>query len=90
MFLETHKRMKAKNIKFSAEKSGARYGYVFILSYAFQKNVSTNLNVRSTPYMIFFTEKGEEISRIPGYVPADEFMVQLKDVLEKRKNDLNC
>ena len=55
-----------------------------------QKNVSNNLNVRSTPYMIFFTEKGEEISRIPGYVPADEFMVQLKDVLEKRKNDLNC
>ena len=54
-----------------------------------QKNVSANLNVRSTPYMIFFTEKGEEILRVPGYVPADEFMVQLKDILEKRKNDLN-
>jgi hypothetical protein len=26
--------MKAKNIKFSAENSGARYGYVFIVSYA--------------------------------------------------------
>ena len=50
-----------------------------------QKNVSANLNVRTTPYMIFFTEEGEEISRVPGYVPADEFLVQLKDVLEKEK-----
>lgn len=50
-----------------------------------QKNVSANLNVRSTPYMIFFTQYGDEISRIPGYVPADEFLVKLNEVLEKRK-----
>ncbi len=50
-----------------------------------QKNVSVNLNVRSTPFIIFFTEKGDEISRIPGYVPADEFLVKLNEVLEKRK-----
>jgi len=50
-----------------------------------QKNVSANLNVRTTPYMIFFTQDGEEISRIPGYLPADEFLVKLNEVLEKRK-----
>jgi len=50
-----------------------------------QKNVSANLNVRTTPYMIFFTQNGEEISRIPGYLPADEFLVKLNEVLEKRK-----
>ena len=50
-----------------------------------QKNVSANLNVRSTPFIIFFTEKGDELSRIPGYVPADEFLVKLNEVLEKRK-----
>ena len=49
-----------------------------------QKNVSTNLNVRSTPYMIFFTENGDEISRVPGYVPADELLIQLNDILEKK------
>ena len=51
-----------------------------------QKNVSANLNVRSTPYMIFFTQDGDEISRIPGYIPADEFLVQLNDVLKKKIN----
>ena len=50
-----------------------------------QKNISANLNVRSTPFIIFFTEKGDEISRIPGYLPADEFLVKLNEVLEKRK-----
>ena len=50
-----------------------------------QKNVSANLNVRTTPYMIFFTQNGEEISRIPGYLPADEFLVKLNEILEKRK-----
>src|SRR3990170_5272285 len=44
-----------------------------------QKNVSANLNVRSTPFIIFFTEKGDELSRIPGYVPADEFLVKLNE-----------
>ncbi|MCX9074877.1 MAG: thioredoxin fold domain-containing protein [Candidatus Methanoperedens sp.] len=50
-----------------------------------QKNVSINLNVRTTPYMIFFTKDGEEISRIPGYLPADDFLARLKDVLEKQE-----
>ena len=49
-----------------------------------QKNVSQNLNVRTTPYMIFFTWDGEEISRIPGYIPADEFLVKLRDVIENK------
>ncbi len=42
-----------------------------------QENVSLNLNVRNTPYMIFFTKDGEEISRIPGYLQTDDFLVQL-------------
>jgi thioredoxin-related protein len=50
-----------------------------------QKNVSANLNVRTTPYMIFFTQDGEEISRIPGYLPADQFLVKLNEILEKSK-----
>ena len=50
-----------------------------------QSNVSLNLGVRSTPYMIFFTKDGEEISRIPGYLPADEFLSKLNEVLEKLK-----
>lgn len=49
-----------------------------------QKNVAFNLNVRSTPYMIFFKD-GEEIARIPGYLPTDEFLVKLNEILEKSK-----
>jgi thioredoxin-related protein len=48
-----------------------------------QKNVSLNLNVRTTPYMIFFTKDGEEISRIPGYLQTDDFLVQLNSVSDK-------
>ncbi len=50
-----------------------------------QKNVALNLNVRSTPYMIFFTKDGEEISRIPGYLPTDEFLIKLNEILAKSK-----
>jgi len=50
-----------------------------------QKNISANLNVRTTPFIIFFTENGEEISRIPGYLPSDQFLAKLNEVLEKRK-----
>ena len=48
-----------------------------------QKNVALNLGVRSTPFMIFFTKDGEEISRIPGYLQTDDFLVKLDSVLEK-------
>ena len=48
-----------------------------------QKNISANLNVRTTPYMIFFTENGEEISRIPGYLPKEEFLVKLNETLKE-------
>ena len=51
-----------------------------------QKNISANLNVRTTPYMIFFTENGEEISRIPGYLPKEEFLVKLNETLERSNN----
>src|SRR3989304_1224496 len=47
-----------------------------------QKNVANNLGVRSTPFMIFFTTDGTEISRIPGYIPTDEFLVKLDSVLD--------
>ncbi len=49
-----------------------------------QKNTALNLGVRSTPYMIFFKD-GEEIARIPGYLPTDEFLVKLNEILEKSK-----
>ncbi len=48
-----------------------------------QKNVSLNLNVRTTPYMIFFTKNGDEILRIPGYIPKDEFLARLREVMER-------
>lgn len=54
-----------------------------------QKNISANLNVRTTPYMIFFTENGDEISRIPGYLPSDQFLAKLNEILEKRKTTQN-
>lgn len=50
-----------------------------------QKNVSLNLGVRSTPYMIFFTKDGKELSRVPGYLPTDEFLNKLIMILEKSK-----
>jgi thioredoxin-related protein len=48
-----------------------------------QKNIAINLGVRSTPYMIFFTKDGEEIIRVPGYLPTEDFLLKLNDVLEK-------
>ncbi len=54
-----------------------------------QKNIASNLNVRSTPYMIFFTKDGKEISRIPGYLPTDEFIVKLNETLENIKISQN-
>jgi thioredoxin-related protein len=54
-----------------------------------QKNISQNLNVRTTPYMIFFYQDGTEISRIPGYIPQDEFLVKLNEIL-KRSKDLKA
>jgi thioredoxin-related protein len=50
-----------------------------------QKNVSLNLGVRSTPFMIFFTKDGEEISRVPGYLPTDEFLIKLNEILGMSK-----
>ncbi len=48
-----------------------------------QQNIAENLNVRTTPYMIFFDKNGEEISRIPGYIPRDEFNARLDDILKQ-------
>lgn len=50
-----------------------------------QKNIALNLNVRNTPYMIFFNNKGQEFSRIPGYLPKEEFMIKLNELLERQK-----
>ncbi|NJD78451.1 MAG: thioredoxin family protein [Candidatus Methanoperedens sp.] len=50
-----------------------------------QKNVANNLGVRSTPFMIFFTKDGEEISRIPGYLQTDEFLIKLNSLMENEK-----
>ncbi len=48
-----------------------------------QKNVAINLGVRSTPYMIFFTKDGEEITRVPGYLPTEDFLLKLNEVIAK-------
>ncbi len=52
-----------------------------------QKNASLNLGVRSTPYMIFFNRDGQEISRIPGYLPTDEFLIKLNGILKSGLNE---
>lgn len=51
-----------------------------------QKNAAQNINVRTTPYMIFFDKDGKEISRIPGYIPKEEFLVKLNEILERLKD----
>lgn len=51
-----------------------------------QKKAAANLNVWSSPYMIFFDTDGEEILRIPGYVKKEDFVVKLNEVMEKSKN----
>lgn len=45
-----------------------------------QKKIAQNLNVRTTPYMIFFNMDGQEISRIPGYIPKEEFLIKLNEI----------
>lgn len=51
-----------------------------------QQKVASALNVRSTPYIIFFDNGGEkEISRIPGYVPKEEFLDKLYELLRRRE-----
>lgn len=51
-----------------------------------QKKIAANLNVWSSPYMIFFEGNGEEILRIPGYIKTEDFLVKLNEVLEKSQN----
>jgi len=50
-----------------------------------QEKAALNLNVRTTPYMIFFDKDGKEFSRIPGYLPKEEFLVKLNETLEISK-----
>jgi thioredoxin-related protein len=52
-----------------------------------QRKVSANLNVWSSPYMIFFERNGEEILRIPGYIKKEDFLLKLNEVLEKVKKN---
>jgi len=47
-----------------------------------QEKAALNLNVRTSPYMIFFDKDGHEFSRIPGYLPKEEFLVKLNETLE--------
>lgn len=51
-----------------------------------QEKAALNLNVRTSPYMIFFDKYGKEFSRIPGYLPKDEFVVKLNETFELSKN----
>lgn len=50
-----------------------------------QKKAAANLNVWSSPYMIFFEPDGGEILRIPGYVKKEDFIVKLDEVMRKVK-----
>ena len=51
-----------------------------------QKKVAANLNVWSSPYMIFFEPDGGEILRIPGYIKKEDFLVKLHEVMDKMQN----
>lgn len=51
-----------------------------------QKKIAANLNVWSSPYMIFFEGNGEEILRIPGYINKEDFLVKLNEVMEISQN----
>lgn len=46
-----------------------------------QEKVALNLNVRTSPYMIFFDKDGNEFSRIPGYLPEEEFLAKLNETI---------
>ncbi len=52
-----------------------------------QKKAASNLNVWSTPYMIFFDVDGKEIIRIPGYIKKEDFLVKLNEVLNRSDNN---
>lgn len=48
-----------------------------------EKDVVQHYNVRGYPTIVFLNSKLEEVGRIPGYLPADKFLEQLKAALEK-------
>jgi len=52
-----------------------------------QKKAASNLNVWSSPYIIFFDVDGKEIMRIPGYIKKEDFLVKLNEVLDSPDND---
>ena len=52
-----------------------------------QKKAASNLNVWSSPYIIFFEVDGKEIMRIPGYIKKEDFLVKLNEVLDSPDND---
>jgi len=52
-----------------------------------QKKAASNLNVWSSPYIIFFEVDGKEIMRIPGYIKKEDFLVKLNEVLDSPGND---
>jgi thioredoxin-related protein len=47
------------------------------------KEDTERFNVYAPPYIMFMTPQGEVITRIPGYVPADQF----KPVIEGVRNE---
>ncbi len=49
------------------------------------KKDTQRFNVYAPPYIMFMTPQGEVITRIPGYVPADEF----KPVIEWVRDNYN-
>lgn len=52
-----------------------------------QKKAASNLNVWSSPYIIFFEVDGKEIMRIPGYIKKEDFLAKLNEVLDSTDND---
>lgn len=52
-----------------------------------QKKAASNLNVWSSPYIIFFEVDGIEIMRVPGYIKKEDFLVKLNEVLDSPDND---
>ena len=49
------------------------------------KKVAAKFQVNGFPTIIFLDSNGKELSKIGGYVPADEFLKRLNEVVNKAK-----
>jgi hypothetical protein len=51
---------------------------------AASKEFTKKYNIRSIPAFVFVDEKGDEIDRIIGFMPPDEYLAEIKRIREGR------